>query len=476
MRRVLPLGLLVALTGAPACAPGPGARAAFIQEVLVRDNRVWLTREPALVADKFAAMSSDLYRFMRGTAALHFADLARPDAARARTAFLDDPEATTVLLFGDPHPENATVCRADPSTDEPDPAPTVEFVDLDTAGFGPWTLDLRRAALGLRTLADGLDGCDAACVDPAVDALAGAYALEILGETPEDTDWGEILEDLIDEALEEGAENKRTDKYTEVPTAGGRRFLRADGPSVADSYLLGLDRFEQDLVDGLMTEWRTTDAAPGGFRVLDAARRYGSSVTSRAAIRFVIAYDRGSDGPEDDAIMQVREVVDPPALPGRAVRTPGAFEDNGQRVWTAARRLWSRPDADPRNGHATALGLTFKSLSWTSWFQDVDHEKIADAWADGDYGPEQLEGLAADLGRVLAASHARGGTLTGGDAGAAITRDLRSGGGPAALVAEVQAHSAADFAQLQVDAGLFARLLEDEGPLLGADRILTEPR
>lgn len=453
---VLAAGLvLLAGLGSGCADPGAASRAVFLREVLLRDNRVWLSRPQgaALVADKFAKMASDPYFFMRGTAALHFADLARPDAQRPSSAFLTTPDSTAVLLFGDPHPENATVCHG------PDGAPSVEFVDLDASGFGPWTLDLRRAALGLGVLAEGLPGCEEDCRDVATAALVDGYLDGLEGRAPA---LGAVFEDLVDEAEDEGTIQQKTLVYAPLRADGSRSLLLGD-----ETALASLSRSENDVLVAILEELQPK----AGIRVLDAARRYGSGVTSLPALRFVLLYDHGDDSPADDGMLQVREVVDPPAFPGRALPRTAAFEGNSERVVVAARRLWSRPEADPFALGAEAGGLAFKSLSWTSWFQDVDHSKVGRDWAEGVLDAADIAALGQDLGRVLGGAHARAGTASGGDAGAVIRADLRAGGGAAVLEAEVLRDARRDRATLASDLALFRQLLVDHGPVLGFDTL-----
>ncbi len=469
-----PFSLLLCWIPAFGCAAGPSARAAFVQEVLVRDNRVWLSQDTDLVADKFAVMADDPYDFMRGSVALHFADLSRPDSSRATTRFLRDPAATAVLLVGDPHPENVSVCRADPTAEAPSPPLTLEFVDLDAAGFGPWTLDVRRAAIGLRVLTAALDGCDESCAEDTVEAMTDAYSVYLSENEGKERPWGVVFSALLAEATREGRARKKTEGYTTYSASGARSFVLDTTVEPGGTAILPLDAAETNLADDILAEWSASDAAPDGFRVLDVARRFGSGVSSRPALRFVVAYDLGASGPEDDAMMQIREVVDPPDLPGRAVQGLAPFENNGQRVWSAAQRLWSRPDADARNGYVLAHGRAFKSLSWTSWFQDIDHDKIIDSWNEGYLAPSDLADFGWDLGRLLAGAHSRGGTMSGADARAVILADLDAGGGPEALSAEIVQQSQTDVLQLFLDAGIFADLLDAEGPLLGAERIAQE--
>lgn len=462
-----------AVLGGPGCAEvEDDARAAFIQDVLVDDNRLWLVRDAPKVADKFVTMADDPYDFMRGSAALHFADLARPVSGRATTRFLNYPAATTVLIFGDPHPENATVCRPDPTEAEPDPPLSVEFVDLDAAGYGPWTLDLRRAALGLAVMHSELPDCAADCWEDTVRALARGYVsglepsavVSVPRAKAEDTEaWGEFFVDLFEEAIEEGEEQKKTDKYAPLDEAGiDRAFVLGE-----ETRLYALTPDEQRILATLVERM----PLPTDFRLLAATRRLGSGVSSTPALRYVLLYDLGDDGPADDALMQMREVIDPPVFPGRPVAGLGAFADNHSRVERTAAQLWSRPDADPLHKGALVDGLSWKAVSWTSWFQDVDHTKVAEDWVDDKLALEDLLRLSEDLGRVLAASHARAPTRDGMTGRSVILDDLDGGGGALVLEDELVAHARTDLDQLHVDHDLFVRLLDSEGPLLGAERL-----
>ena len=74
------------------CAAGDAdqARTAWIREQLANDNAVWLSRDPDLLAMKYARMAADRFDFLRGTAGLFLADVARPDPSRTPTTFLTE--------------------------------------------------------------------------------------------------------------------------------------------------------------------------------------------------------------------------------------------------------------------------------------------------------------------------------------------------------------------------------------------------
>jgi len=434
------------------------ARAERMREVLVTADRVFLSREAGLVADKYAAMAGDPYAFLRGTVPWYFAELARPDPSRPRTSFLSNAASTAVLVVGDPHPENCSTLATTAVADPLEVAQPVEFVDLDAAGWGPWLLDVRRAALGMHTLTAQLPGCSAECRQDAVSALVERYSETIVVGALDESPDGRFIEELLEEARDEGPAQSRLDR--EAPVVEDQRRMALILDEVA-ALTPEEARLFADVIDTMR------DDLPPGFRVLDVARRYGRGISSMPAIRFSAVVDRGDEGPQDDALLDVREVLDPIALPGRAIEAPGVFENNGQRVMRAARTMWTRADADPLAAHGCLGRLCFKSLSKHAWFQDVERSKVIEEWMDGDLDETDLADLGADLGGVLARSHLRGGVVDGRDSGKAIRDDIQEGGGPDALVEELLRDTGTDHKRLIADHALFVGLLSSHGPVLG---------
>lgn len=461
------------------------ARQAWLVDRLIQDNAVYLGRDPDLLAAKFDRMAAHPYDWVRGSAGVWGADQARPASGRVPTAFADDPSTCQVLLAGDPHPENlgTFLPGPGPGPDQEADAPAsdglrLELNDLDGAAWGPWVLDLRRAALGLAVLAQGLDGCDEACQQDAVRALAAAYfdvatgldtaptcTLEACDRGPTGGDPGHLVWDLLEEADEEGRERKRLDKYTQLD-AEGLRDLRVDAAlDDAGEGVLALTADEAGQVDRLAGA--LTAAEGGGIRVLDAARRFGAGVSSLPAIRYVLLVDRGDDGPDDDDLLNLREVLDPPTLPGLVGTVPGLFDSQADRAERAPRLLWSTPQADAAHHGLSDGAQTFKLTTWSSWFQGFEREKIEEAWTDGDAAQEDLDGLAAVLGATLAAAHGRAPTASGALPAAAVAAELE--GRRDELIEETVQATRADLAQALVDQALLQDALLRYGPLLGAD-------
>lgn len=271
------------------------------------------------------------------------------------------------------------------------------------------------------------------------------------------------VEALRADAREAGAEQEALADWTTI-TADGRRFRLDEGLDADGDGLLAPSASERAQVDRLLASWST---APEGARILDVARRHGAGVASLPALRYYVLYDRGDDGSADDRLLQLREVVDPPALPGAPA--PPRFDSNADRVESAARTLWSRPDADVRMEGLSDGAMSFKLTTLSGWLQTFSHEDIGRLWFGGDAGEADLQELATGLGRLLAAAQARGTTPEGRPALDVLAGELE--GRRDIWIAELSGLVLGDVERLRADAALFAESLKRHGPLLGADAL-----
>lgn len=440
---------LLALTACTA-TPGEGRRG-WLVDRLVEDNRVWSGRDPALLATKYARMAADPYDFMRGSFTVHIADLSRAGTGRIPTELLGDARESSVLLVGDPHPENVG-CFASEDTR------ILDFNDLDGTSHGPWLLDLRRAALGLRTLADH-PRCDAACAARAVEALASGYlagaADEELTSPP-----GRAVDDLFSESIEEGSERKRYHELT-IESSGGTVFLRDDG----------LDELGKGHLDPTLEEARQIQvlfgalhARIGPIRLLDAIRRMGRGVASLPARRYLLLYDRGDEGPDDDRMVEVREIVDTVALPGLVQPVEGLLDDVVARVEQGVRYLWSRPDLDPVHLGLSDGGTSFRTATFDSIQQGFDHERIHRKMDEGEMSGLDLLRLGERIGHRLGQAH-RGAPAADGQLPTWLDPSP-------VLIDELVTMSEEDHRTLLDDHAHFRDALDLHGPLLGADDVL----
>lgn len=441
--------------------PAEQARRAWLVEAITDDNRPWLSRDLAPLAVKYDRMETDVYDYMRATAGVFQRDVGRGGSDRDPTSFLTEPGAAEVLLAGDPHPENFGSLWPGGA------APVLlEVNDFDGAVYGPYLLDVRRLNVGLSYLADE-GGCG--CADEVVTAATAAYLLSIQDGADRPAlvsgDEGRVAQDLLDGVTEDGTLGAKLEEATEL-TEAGRRFRITDEVDDAGRGLLRLAPREHEQLDRLLASW---DDRPPGFRELSRARRYGSGIASLPAVRFVVAYDLGEEGSGDDRLLSIREVVDPPAVPGVHAGAPAYWDSGAERIEETARTLWSRPDADPHYDGLSDGVTTFKVQSWTGWHDSFDHLKVLRRMEEGRWGAEDLEVLGARLGSALGRVHRSGGTATGGPAHEAILADV--GGRGEAFVEEQVRMARTDLVALERDQRLFVSARLELGPWLGAEQL-----
>ncbi|MFT5681982.1 MAG: hypothetical protein ACI8RZ_002900 [Myxococcota bacterium] len=456
--------LLLVLTGCSSQTASP--RALWLRQALVNENTYWLARNPVGLADKYDAMAEDQYDYMRGSAGTWYADISRISSERITTDMLDDTEP--VLLVGDAHPENLSTTIPgrflSPTHTDPIPEITLEIIDLDAAIYGPWLLDLRRSATSLRVEAAPLSSCEADCIEDAIEELVAGYIDGALGDAPPIVP-GSIIENLLAETIDEGQAREKYRENTADTIFADLKLrydLELDDSGVGVLVLTGE---EQAQIDRLMAQYD----GPAGFRVLDAVRRFGTGISSRAAVRYLVLWDLGDDTTDaDNGILTVRETIDPPIIPGLFAETGDRYPDNAQRIEAVSALLWSDPEADAAAAGMTDGELAFKVLTWSSWFQDADHTDVIEDWEDGDIDAGDFASMAGMLGYTLGSSHRRGETASGGSAVPVLEEGLD--GREDDLLIEILEASESDWLDHRQDHAIFRDLLDTHGPLLGAEQ------
>ncbi|MFM2161545.1 MAG: hypothetical protein RLZZ383_1057, partial [Pseudomonadota bacterium] len=271
------------------CTPSPtlDARADWLVDALVRDNAVWLSRDPALFEAKLATMAADPYDFLRGTLGVAWADQARPGTERTPTSFLSTPGADGVWLLGDPHPENFSLFAAPhlPATAYNQPL-CVDMEDFDGSGHGPWTWDVRRLLLGVRLIAEQSGACDAACAAALVDAVTDGYVDGALQLPTEDVCAPKTDGAALAAAAEEAEADALADTALHALTGRSvfrreRHFLLDEAAADDGDGVLALTGAERAQVERL---WDALPGLPQGARIVDAARRFGAGVASQPAV------------------------------------------------------------------------------------------------------------------------------------------------------------------------------------------------
>lgn len=475
MTRPVTATLTFLCTSLIACGIPEDPRAAWLVEQITRDNRVWWTRDPEVLAAKYRTMAADPYDYMRGTAGVFLRDLERPGTDRLPTAFLSTAKAADILLVVDPHPENVGGFLPGWPPPPDDGGFRLDFNDFDAAAHGPWIWDLRRGAAGLSVLLEPIADCDpTTCRDAAVERFAREYARAILdpASAPPVDDlgaWGEVVDRLVDDLIDKGRTRDEVGDQTERGEDGSLVLVREPIDDDGDG-LLDLTDDERRQVDRLVEAF--LPHAPDGFRLRDVVRRFGRGVSSQPAFRYYWLWDQGDPGDDDDRLFQVREVVDPPAVPNLAAPVPGLFGGQADRVRAAADALWAVPGSDPLMTGLQDGTMTFKVLSLSGYSDGFDHGDIAKDADKGKTGPEDLIALGGFVGHLLGGAHARGPTASGHDARDAIREDLD--GRVDVLVDELVASARADLQRTLDDHARFVDALDRLGPWLGADRVYVD--
>jgi uncharacterized protein (DUF2252 family) len=415
--------VLVAACGTPVASQ----RDAFVIDTLAEDNYAWALREPDTVAMKLKKMQREPFLWLRGTPAVYWRDLTSVGAVRPATAY-GDPASSRVLLVADPHPENIGSFRA------PDGTIVVDWNDFDSAGYGPFEGDVRRLAAGLIVAAG-----DATLGDTLAHHVGTAYAAEIAqlaqGAAPVAVTTGAApyLDKLIAKAAANGDARKdlADDVVNGAFVSGDLDPVAADG--VIETRLLPLGGDERDRVRRAMATVLAHHPELG--TIVDIARRYGSGVSSYAALRYYVLVS-------SERILEVKEERDGLAIHGVPQLQAAEWRSPAARCVDAQRRLQVRPDLDDVLDVGELAPLTFK-------VRDARYQRGVDA---GDLGklatdkPDQLVGLADVFGTLLARAHGVALTADGVPGWTVIAPLLDAG-----FADEVATFADADAAQVIAD-------------------------
>ena len=484
------------LAGAACAAPSDElAREQWLHHTLVLDNQVFLDRDPEQAGGKLAKMGHELYDFFRGTAAQYARDVMQPGSPGYWRSAYETAETSDVALVGDPHPENiGTFAHGADAT------VTVELNDFDAATFGPYGFDLRRLALGYWIAAEQIIRNHAEIDEPvhtlgeqhrraAAQAVARGYAAEIaaVAEDPRAQrpmtadEAGVIFTALVDEAIEDGSARKELEDYTREED-GRRSMFHGDvelqlvleygafEQLVYEDTVEPVDVREEALVEAVLARWAETlvgDAMrdPAAQRVTGLSRRLGAGVASYPAPRYYVLLEGPSAAPEDDVLLEVKQVLDAVPMPGLPRFPAQPFYTNAERVVTMERRLQSVPDADPWLGWAS-LGADGYRVRWlTGYQQTLDPQRLTEDLAEGAYTADDFVAVAEASGRLLARRHGAAAKLDGQPGAPAIARAID--GDDEGLVDEVTGFVEHYAPQVIADHEALVELLETHGMALG---------
>lgn len=466
------LGLAVFILFSQGCCSyqgGDSARETALRSVLIEENRDIMYREADLVRGKFAKMSSGLYPYFRGTYGVFLFD-----QSVGTLAFKSDfgsADSSLVQIVGDPHPENIGSYRDGSGTI------VVEINDFDAATFGPYYQDVRRLALGFYTLARVANIPQAEAAELGA-IIAGSYRERIFsgeGQGLPDQAGGKMIVDLIEDAVEDGGERKQLSKNTKINPNGEREMLFSAAEFAEEGFidkeLAGLTPDEHEMVSKLVVRYATTTVRETGdikeYTPKGISRRIGAGVSSYALRRFYVLLEGQSMAVDDDILLEVREVRDPPQHDPRRVLFPSRPAlSNGERAVLMQRRAHKSPVSDIHAGWATLGGNSFKVRERTGYQDGLDAAKIAKKLKDGAFNMSDLRTVASYSAALLADSHTRAPTATNKESRRKIQVAL--GDDDVGFAEETKSFVRTYGAQLEKDYEYFSSLLRNSGPLLGA--------
>ncbi len=407
----------VLLAGCAASSDLADARKDFVIDTLASDNREWALREPELVREKLLKMQRTPFMWLRGTGAVYWREAMTP-GARAPTAF-GSVASSRVLLQGDPHPENLGSFRAADGTF------VIDFNDFDSAGYGPYELEVRRLAIGMLVATNNA---------ATARAVGLAYANQINGIPVTGDD--PYLDALIAKAKKNGDAHKELDAVAPVGPDGTRAIAFGNQDPV------GADGVIENRLDPVGAEaavWIADAVAQwsGGARTVQLqARRLGSGVASYAALRYVVVLD-------DESVIELKEERDGLIIAGLPELEPARWSTPGIRVVATQRELQVRPDEDTLLGSAEVGALSLRIHDCEDYQRGVDNLEL------GALPGDQQVALAARFAARLADAHAHAPTQDGILGQDAIGPLLA--GRADAFADEIATTASADAAQLAQD-------------------------
>jgi uncharacterized protein (DUF2252 family) len=322
----------------------------------------------------------------------------------------------------------------------------VDWNDFDATGYGAFEADLRRLGASFAIAAALAAPADAELGPAQVREAATRYA-DMIAELARGTRIGTVgfgVHPMFDRALTKA--RTRGDVGFAVdelaPVRDGRRELAVgdlepvaeDG--VLEDRVLEVDAEQAAWIDGAIRAWRP-DA-----EVLLRARRIGAGVASYAAYRFIAVLA----GPEDDLIIELKEVREGVILGGVPRLAASEWASPAARAVDTQKRLQARPDGDAMLGHAWVGAMSVKLRDREAYQRGIDVEDVV-ALAVKD--PASTRALAGEYGAMLARAHGQALTADG-VSGHTVIAPLLAGREPA-FADEVVALAGADGAQILDD-------------------------
>ncbi len=454
---------LIASAAIVSCGGRPeDAREAQITAVIAAADESAIRTRPRLVEGKYTRMAEGVFDFYRGSLPIFRHDMRSGASELAVSRFgLDVP---LVPSLGDPHPENFGALRAADGT------LAVEPNDFDAADHAPYLWDVRRLCAGT-ALAAMVANAGAAAAEHRIVARAAAagYRAAIeqaaLGRPLPRVDGAVASESpILAEVLRRSDRDHATRRELADLTVleGGVRRLRRGviDPEDPQNVYVDLPPSVASTLPEVLAEYRRTLVAPPPpehLMVLDAVRELGSGVASWPRIRVIVLVRGPSDAPEDDLVLELKELVDS-GIAG--LYPPGLHHDDvGARVRETSRSAWARPDAEPWWGTTTFAGVPCQIRLESEGQKNVRVARMVDELGT----PAAIADLARVLGGLVARVH------VSGEGGTERARAIygRIATDPDGFLEE-QADAGAAYARLvALDHARFVRALHRHGLRLG---------
>ncbi len=354
-------------------------------ESIVREVRDYNAgREPERLAMKYRAMRQDPFVFMRGTCHLYYR------AWPAHDARLND--APLGWISGDLHLENFGSYKGD------NRLVYFDLNDFDEAALAPVTWELSRWICSILVAAESLsishDEALQLCrigLDSYAQALASGKARWLERETAKG-----MIRDLLNPLT---LRNRKTFLNGRTRLRKGARTLKVDG-----KHALALEATEKEALFSFMQQYDKSQANPGFFRPLDAARRIAGTGSLGIARYVILVEGRGS--PDGNFLIDLKQAVPSALAPYLQCRQP-AWDSEAQRVTSV--QQWAQAIAPAFLSPVEFGGKPFvlKGLQPTQ-------DRLALAEWNGKF--KRLEQVIRSMGQLAAWSQLR----SGGRAGAAI--------------------------------------------------------
>ncbi|MEM6795118.1 MAG: DUF2252 family protein [Acidobacteriota bacterium] len=365
-------------------------------------------------------MAGSSFAFLRGSAALFHRDLEASRAFERQAAVKALP---AIVIQGDAHALNVG------AFEDGDGRLIFDLNDFDEARVGDFRADLWRVAVSLRLLAQELGALKSESVDAAVGALAQSYLEQLLAFADGDDEASFRLDAqsargparrLILEAREEEGREAMLREWTRG--RGEKRRFRA-GSKIARV----APETERALRSALASSAFADRFEADSLSVLAVARRLRAGLGSLGVDRFYVLIEGPGPGGLDDVILDFKAQPELPRAPGSASPLAGS---PGCRVSRAEELLLAA--GDPYLGCLSFGGQSFSVRQRNPLKKSMKARKLE--------GSGDLASLGREIGRVLAAAHARGAASFDDSAAA-----LFSGSGAAAAARRTFSREVLEF-------------------------------